>query len=178
MQDDGQKKNFQGSKYSNSASVKESERRGADRIQFTATAEVVELSSGARFSTRTTDLGPGGCFVDTTIPFPVGTKVRVRLVKGKSSFEADGAVVYSQSGLGMGISFEELNPERREALESWLGSVAGERLAVSDEHRVVRGSGNTLAPDRAMVIRLVHLLVEKRILTDADAASILHEPVL
>jgi len=35
------------------------ERRNADRHTFTASAEVVELSSGARFSTRTTDLGPG-----------------------------------------------------------------------------------------------------------------------
>ena len=37
----------------------------------TDAAEVIELHSGARFSTRTMDLGPGGCFVDTTVPFPV-----------------------------------------------------------------------------------------------------------
>src|ERR1700733_11664883 len=58
------------------AATSESERRGGDRHLVTASAEVIELSSGARFTTRTTDLGPGGCFIDTLTPFPVGAHVR------------------------------------------------------------------------------------------------------
>jgi hypothetical protein len=92
-----------------SSAVQEAERRAAERHMFTAGAEVVELKSGARFSTRTTDLGPGGCFVDTTVPFPIGSIVRVTLNKGKTTFETAGTVVYSQHGLGMGIAFSELN---------------------------------------------------------------------
>src|SRR5277367_6418742 len=96
-----------------SPAVQEAERRGAERHMFTAGAEVVELKSGARFCTRTTDLGPGGCFVDTTVPFPAGSKVRVTLQKGKTTFQTAGSVVYSQLGLGMGIAFEEHDePER------------------------------------------------------------------
>src|ERR1700730_18864568 len=86
-----------------SPAVQEAERRIAERHMFTAGAEVIELKSGARFSTRTTDLGPGGCFVDTTVPFPIGSHVRVILNKGKKAFETAGSVVYSQHGLGMGI---------------------------------------------------------------------------
>ncbi len=41
------------------------DRRDSIRYQVTVAAEVIELISGTRFSTRTTDLGPGGCFVDT-----------------------------------------------------------------------------------------------------------------
>src|ERR1700729_3069817 len=99
-----------------STAVQEAERRGGERHMFTAGAEVVELKSGARFSTRTTDLGPGGCFVDTTVPFPVGSKLRVTLHKGKTTFETPGTVVYSQHGLGMGIAFDELDAEQRLAL--------------------------------------------------------------
>lgn len=105
------------SKASTGATVTDSERRDGNRHIFTAAADVVELSSGARFSTRTTDLGPGGCFVDTTNPFPVGSKLHVRLHKGKTSFETSGTVVYSQHGLGMGIAFIGLAHDRK---RGWL----------------------------------------------------------
>src|ERR1700730_4614187 len=106
-----------------STAVKDADRRETERHMFTAGADVREISSGARFSTRTTDLGPGGCFVDTTNPFPVGSKLHVRLHKGKTSFETTGTVVYSQHGLGMGIAFSDLAQERRSALESWLADL-------------------------------------------------------
>ena len=83
-----------------SPAVQEAERRIAERHMFTAGAEVVELNSGARFSTRTTDLGPGGCFVDTTVPFPIGSNVRITLNKGTKAFATPGTVVYSQHGFG------------------------------------------------------------------------------
>ncbi len=106
--------------------VLETERRGTTRHMFTAAAEVVELKSGARFSTRTTDLGPGGCFVDTVCPFPVGSKVRVTLQKAKTTFQTGGTVVYSQMGLGMGISFEDQDDARRTALGEWLAEITGD----------------------------------------------------
>src|SRR5690349_18261156 len=84
------------------------ERRGAIRHQITVSAEVVEIKSGTRFSSRTTDLGPGGCFVDTLMPLPVGSAVRTRLSKDNVSFEAVGTVTFSQTGLGMGIAFEDM----------------------------------------------------------------------
>ena len=127
MEDHRHKKHPSHSSHDHGAAVKESERRGGDRHMFTASADVVELASGARFSTRTTDLGPGGCFVDTTNPFPVGSKLHVRLHKGKTSFETAGIVVYSQNGLGMGISFDELAEDRRAALEAWLADLTGNR---------------------------------------------------
>src|SRR5579863_9128169 len=82
------------------SATSEADRRGNDRHLVTASAEVIELSSGARFSTRTTDMGPGGCFIDTLTPFPVGAKVRVTVYRGASHFETMGTVVYSQQGLG------------------------------------------------------------------------------
>jgi PilZ domain len=162
------------------ATLTDAERRGGNRHIFTAAADVVEISSGARFSTRTTDLGPGGCFVDTTNPFPVGSKLHVRLHKGKTSFETAGTVVYSQNGLGMGISFNDLEHDRRSALESWLADVTGERQS----HDVVTYdtraslSSSPLRTGNTALVRLVRLMIGKGILTEAEGASVLIDPVL
>ena len=174
--------------------TKAAERRGTERHTFTATAEVVELQSGARFSTRTMDLGPGGCFVDTTVPFPVGSKLRVTLQKGISTFRTDGIVVYSQPSLGMGIAFDEQDPEQRIALDKWLADVTGERVAAHEtkhetKHESVgeilhskshaaKGSSHHRSPEWVAMVRLVQLMIGKGMLTEAEGSSVLHDPVL
>jgi hypothetical protein len=177
MQDHKSKHSYSG-KLGHTSQVQDSDRRGNDRVVFTATAEIVERGSGARFSARTTDLSPGGCFVDTKIPFPVGTKVQVTLRKGRASFEAPGTVAYLQDGLGMGISFDGLAPQRRSELTSWLSDMNGEQQVLREDPQAVASSVNRPAPDRALLARLIHLLIEKRILTEAEGASVLHDPLL
>jgi hypothetical protein len=163
-----------------SAALKEAERRTGDRHVFTASAEVVESVSGARFSTRTTDLGPGGCFVDTTNPFPVGADVRVTVRKGKNEFHTPGTVVYSQQGLGMGISFGELDPEQRKALDVWIGELTHGAYVPADashsEKRLVADFGG--GSDHAALVRFVRLMITKGILTEAEGSSVLVDPVL
>jgi len=178
MYEHGSKKNASASSYSKSATVKEAERRGADRHTVTASAEVVELSSGARFSTRTTDLGPGGCFVDTMLPFPVGARVRVSIRKGETNFQTAGTVVYSQAGLGMGIAFAELNPTQKTALVDWLAELTGEKQQM---HEPTKGFGAATPGrigDRAALVRLVQLMISKGYLTEAEGASVLMDPLL
>lgn len=168
------------SRISSRGSVAEAERRGADRHSFTASAEVVELGSGARFSTRTTDLGHGGCFVDTMVPFPVGAKVHVKVHQGKNEFETTGVVVYSQVGLGMGVAFDSLEPDRRRALDAWIRELTGEREAAPAEE-VVRSLAKVAQDsrvDHAALMRLVQLMITKGILTEGEGASVLHSPVL
>jgi hypothetical protein len=161
------------------ASVKEAERRGTERHTFTAGADVVELATGARFSTRTTDLGPGGCFVDTTNPFPVGSKLRLKLNKGKSHFETVGTVVYSQHGLGMGVAFDELDAAQQVGLAEWLSNVTGEHFAPVDPARIPkRASDFQHRAESPALVRLVRLLIGKGMLTEAEGTSVLHDPVL
>ena len=155
----------------------EAERRGTDRHLVIATAEIVELSSGARFSTRTTDLGPGGCFVDTLTPFPVGSKVRVTVFRNNSHFETRGAVVYSQQGLGMGIAFDALEPQQRAALDAWLLELTHGRIAIPESKQPVQKL-REVASDRAAIIRLVQLMISKGILTEAEGSSVFHDPLI
>lgn len=164
------------------ATTGEAERRSADRHSFTASAEVIEIGSGARFSTRTTDLGPGGCFVDTMVPFPVGAQVKVAVRKNETEFNTLGTVVYSQHGLGMGIAFDALNPSQRTALDNWLMELTGARKVASREvasHASHDASRHTAtASHSTAVVRLVRLMIGKGIITEAEGASILFDPVL
>lgn len=155
------------------------DRRNADRHMITASAEVVELTSGARFSARTTDLGPGGCFVDTMLPFPVGAKVHVTVRKGQTHFDTNGLVVYSQTGLGMGIAFDTLERHQLDALDTWLREVTGNRQSVAMVG-AAQSSVGVKKPETsgAAVVRLVRLMISKGIITEAEAASVLHDPVL
>lgn len=168
-----------GSKYVSGAQAVE--RRNSIRFQFTASAQVVDRVTGARFSTRTTDLGPGGCFVDTLVPFPEGTVVHISLQKGQNTFETDGYVVYSQSGLGMGLAFNDLVAEQATALRDWLKEVTAEREATFE---ILRTARNISAPgpgsvgEKAMIVRIVQLLVSKGMLTEGEGSQVLFEPVL
>lgn len=163
-----------------SAAVEETDRRAGNRHLFTASAEVVELTSGARFSTRTTDLGPGGCFIDTTNPFPVGAKVRISIHKGKNQFNTTGTVVYSQQGLGMGISFTGLDEAQQRAIEAWIRGSYEESpgYATTPSFDTKKSISDEGVSPRVAMMRLIRALVMKGILTEAEAASILVDPVI
>jgi len=181
MYDHGPKKELPEKIAPGIASTSEADRRDTDRHVFTASAQVIELSSGARFSARTTDLGPGGCFIDMMLPFPVGSKVRVNIRKDERNFETDGFVVYSQDGLGMGIAFDAMDPHHRESLDNWLLNMNGDQMGplasnlsrAPEEARA--GRRGEISP---AVIRLVQLMIGKGILTEAEGASVLYNPLL
>jgi len=182
MHEKTQQKKYSSGGATREAATKEAERRGADRHVFTAAAEVVDLSSGARFSTRTTDLGPGGCFVDTLSPLPVGSQVHVSVRKGQTHFQCEGTVVYSQDGLGMGIGFESLDNTQQKHLETWLTELTGGRyiapVEMRQELRHDRRLPKLSGAEHAMVVRLVQLLIGKGLLTEAEGQSVLHDPVI
>lgn len=178
MYDHNEGKNLRDKLNSPSAQSKTAERRGANRHTITAAAEIVDMASGARFTTRTSDLGPGGCFVDSLTPFPVGSKVRVTVRQSDSEFQVGGAVVYSQLGLGMGIAFDELTYEQRQDLEAWLLEVATGKSESLQKQVAPKIDLKLSDMHRATLAGLIKLLVSKRILTDSEAASLMQDPIL
>jgi len=150
------------------------ERRGGLRYQITVAAEVIELISGTRFSTRTTDLGPGGCFVDTLMPLPVGSSVRVRLYKDTMAIEALGTVTYSQSGLGMGVAFDSMAPEKARALDAWLTELTQVKPIDLSPHTSIRTPAKT-GGSSATSEKLIRLLVKRGVISAADAAALLDD---
>jgi hypothetical protein len=98
-------------------------KRAVRRCQLVASAEVTEPSSGTRLSARISELGLGGCYIETLNPFPDGTQVHLRILRDQGVFETKAKVVYSQGNFGMGLAFSEMAPDQRSLLEDWLAEI-------------------------------------------------------
>jgi len=99
------------------------------RYSFTSAVKVHLSGSSTSIQGRTSDVSREGCFVDTTSSFPVGSSVTLRLTKDNGTFEAGGEVVYSLSGMGMGVKFVGVPAEQLATLEKWIAELNGEASA-------------------------------------------------
>ncbi|HEV2617600.1 MAG TPA: PilZ domain-containing protein [Candidatus Acidoferrales bacterium] len=164
-----------------STEASEQERRKSVRYPFTATAYVTDIQSGTHTTSRSTDLGRGGCFVDTISPFPVGTSVTLRLTAEQKSFEAPAKVVYAMIGMGMGLAFTSIEPEQLWVLESWLGKLSGEivpEIKPISAPMAVPKSGAAAPPDvnpepGFVLSELIITLMRKRTLTEVEGKALL-----
>ena len=101
----------------------EFEPKRASRFPFAAKCEVAEVDSERVLSAFTSNLSEFGCYVLTGKPFPEGTNVSVRIMRGGTSITAPGKVMYSRPNYGMGIAFTEIESSSQTTLEKWLESV-------------------------------------------------------
>jgi hypothetical protein len=102
---------------------KHAKKRSVRRCPFVASAEVTDMTSGTRLSARTSELGVGGCYIETLNPFPEGELVQVRILKNEGTFETKAEVVYCHMNCGMGLAFRETAAKQRSVLEDWLADV-------------------------------------------------------
>jgi hypothetical protein len=100
--------------------LQRAKRRAVLRCALVASAEVIELGSRAQLKARTSELGLGGCYIDTLNPFLQGTVVQLRILRDNGIFETQAKVVYSDVRFGMGLVFTEMTGDQRSLLESWL----------------------------------------------------------
>ena len=89
------------------------------------------MSSGTLLSGRTSELGIGGCYVDSLNPFPEGTLVGLRILRDQGVFETKAKVVYCDARFGMGLAFTDMTPDQRSLLEAWLTEIVGQLRSVS-----------------------------------------------
>ncbi len=109
-----------------SALAEHAERRIDARYTLNADTEVEEPLTQAKISGRTTDLGMGGCYVDTMTTFPSGTDVSVKIKRGGQTFEADARILYGRPGMGMGMAFIGVGQAEKALLELWIRELSGE----------------------------------------------------
>ncbi len=91
----------------------------------------------SRLAARVTELSLCGCYIDTMNPFPVGTTILIKILRGDLKFQARGRVAYSQPNLGMGAAFQKIHPHARQVLEGWLQE-AQIKVLVADDSPVFR----------------------------------------
>jgi PilZ domain len=119
------------------APCRAAERRTNPRYGFNADAEVLEDVSSTRIEARITDISQQGCYVETARSFPLGTAIKLQIIKGGESFVAPGRVVYS-SDKGMGLTFGDIEEEQLERLEGWLGPLRERDWLVENRRRTQR----------------------------------------
>jgi hypothetical protein len=159
------------------AKERRAERRATLRYPFTATAEVAELRSQARLAGRSSDLGLGGCYIDTISPFAVGTPVRVRIVREPHKFEAMARITYAHASMGMGMAFTEIKPEHLSVLKTWIAELSGEQLPEGDQDTATPEDDllATNANLRSILNELINLMIRKKLIDESEGAGLLRQ---
>jgi hypothetical protein len=99
----------------------ESEKRRTPRYIFFAAAELMEEKSEVRIASRLSELSLRGCYLDMMNPFPVGTSILLKIWTDESTvFESKAKVIYSQTNVGAGVEFIDVEPKYLAVLEQWL----------------------------------------------------------
>jgi hypothetical protein len=158
--------------------VQGDERRKDVRFSVSASAEMLELSTRTRLAGRASDVSPGGCYIDTVSPFPVGASVMLNLTSEHHNVQVKANVVYSRTGMGMGLAFTEMTAKQKENLTVWLGELNGQpaQPQASEATRpyvqeVAIEEPKARAEDAGLlgaVAELISLLRVKRILSDSE----------
>jgi hypothetical protein len=95
----------------------------ARRFAFVADVEVTQMDGSQRVRQTTLDLSLSGCHISTSEPWPVGTKLRIRIVHKSATFGAVGRVIHVRPNSGMGILFTHVEPGEQVLLDRWLADV-------------------------------------------------------
>jgi hypothetical protein len=97
-----------------------SERRQSDRKKL-----IVDVSFDGGDATglaNTRDVGVGGLYLTTSVELDAGTPVSLRMIIAGREIRLTGAVVYADTGSGVGIRFHHVSEENRELLRRVLES--------------------------------------------------------
>jgi hypothetical protein len=154
------------------------ERRRHSRFPLSVDAELIERQSGARLSGRATDLGAGGCYIDSLSTFPSGTQVDVLLHSEGRTFHCRGFVSHTDTSpsIGVGLAFTETAPDQKGSLLDWvreLGATVPSRAgALLPADTPSEPAAKSDQGDATVALReLVSLLVRKGLLTEAETAG-------
>ena len=165
---------------SNNAAVSSpAERRHNLRFPFSATVEAIETKTGTKVTGRTSDLGLGGCYVDTLSPFPVGTETKMRILRENETFEAQAKVVYSLIGMGMGLAFVSAQPKQVRLFQRWVQEISGQPVPAQDSPS--QQASETAPAEKTQTLKnvvlsdLIMTLMQKKVLTEREGKDLLRK---
>ena len=101
-------------------SASTADRRNRSRHVCSIGAEVNRPTSAVPYRVLLTDLSDGGCYVQTTEPFPVGTPVEVMVWSNDEKLRLPARVQSVHPGLGMGLQFALKTEAQRQQVRQLL----------------------------------------------------------
>jgi hypothetical protein len=154
-----------------------SNRRSSPRYPASSATEAVHIPGGFKVAGRLSDISRDGCYIDTISPFEVGADLTLTIMRGNQSITTPAKVVYSQIGMGMGLTFTTTEPEQIRLLVTWLGELGrGEQRPDSPDIEVrLDPAKSTDAELRDIIAELISLLRRKDVLSDLEEKAFLHK---
>jgi hypothetical protein len=166
------------SHYASKTGSEVADRRASERFPFSAVTEVVDISTATRITARVSDISLTGCYLDVINVFGPGTKIQINIRHGSLHFEANGAVVYSLPGMGMGITFNPVSQEMAAVLKRWIAEVKGDTAPLQASPEIINVIQNYPKVERHILGRLIGLMMQKNLLTAYEGTDLLKELLL
>ena len=154
------------------------EKRRCHRYPFSSAVEATDIRGNTRITGRISDISGSGCYMDTISPFIAATAVTLTITRGNESFKTQAKVVYSQSGMGMGLLFTTAEAEELRMLGMWLGELAGagQRQPSAPNIELQSDTPKSTGYDlRDVFSELITLLRRKNVLIDSEAEALLRK---
>jgi hypothetical protein len=104
------------------------DRRVSPRLKCMNSVEVYPTGETAPIRSRTSDLSLGGCFLEMPNPLLKGTQIRIALWVKEFKLWANGEVITSTPGFGIGVKFTEMTEPDRNQLRQYLDSMTRIRI--------------------------------------------------
>ena len=99
------------------------DRRSYPRLKSANSVEVYPDGQSTPIRARTADLSLGGCYVEMPTPLAKGTKLRIGLWVKETKLWANGKVITSTPGFGIGVQFTDMSEMERNQLRQFLASI-------------------------------------------------------
>jgi hypothetical protein len=158
------------------AATNDVDRRQYVRYAFSSAAEVTEVLSQSHLTGRISDLGSGGCYVDTMTPLPVGSRVKLIIQHHDRRFETGAVVSYAHHGLGMGLAFTDMKSKDAMLLQGWLATLGGEEpvsQAPPETEYATPRPALEICRLRDVLNDLVKLMAQKQVLDQEESEKLL-----
>lgn len=100
-----------------------SDRRDNARLKCEISVQLQPSGQSAPIWGKAVDISNGGCFIEMPIPLQKGTKLSIGIWIKENKLQANGRVVNSRPGFGIGVQFTEMSDTDTAQLKSFLKSI-------------------------------------------------------
>lgn len=159
------------------------ERRSSPRYAFTATVEAIDTKASIRMTGRLSDISSHGCYVDTISPFAKNANVMLTITREAQSFKTQANISYSMTGMGMGLSFTNTEPDQLPVLEAWLEELKTSAPTPQTDLNVTSGTFTPVVENgkvtedilRQVLGELIAVLSRKRVVSDSEGMALMRK---
>lgn len=124
--------------------AEDTQRRKLPRYSCSGTVEIFQSEKLTGWGT-VSEIGRGGCYIETGQPLPVGSRVQLRLTMDCATLEIGAEVVWITPQVGMGMRFDVASPQIELAVVHILSMIAG------DEHMLDGGDSHYVPPAEFLI---------------------------